>query len=449
MAGFLDKVFQLRENGTSARKEILAGLTTFLTMSYIIFLQPAVLSRDFSGNPTGMDFGAVLLATCLSSAGSSIFMGLYAKYPIALAPGMGENFFFVSVIMALTAMGVASAWQTALGIIFISGVLFLILSALRVREAILNAISPSMRNGIAVGIGLFITFIGLQHGRLIVDKPGTLVGLNTHFAAPDILIFFTGLVVTSVLTVRKVRGAILWGILSGALLALCLGKIQYRGILGFPDIRQSLVFKMNIVEALQVSYLPFIMVFLFMDMLDTVGTLVGVAEAAGFMDGNQLPRAGRVLIVDAAGTVGGACLGTSTVTSYIESAAGVAFGGRTGLTSVTVGIFFLAALFFGPFIGMIGNYSPITAPALVIVGVMMIKSVKKIDWDDASESIPAFLTMIGIPFCYSIADGLALGFISYPVIKLLSGRGRDVSWLMAVVAVLLLAYFIFWRGHGG
>lgn len=449
MADFLEKVFHLKKRGSSVRKEVLAGLTTFLTMSYIIFLQPAVLSRDFSGNPTGLDFGAVLLATCLSSAGASIFMGLYAQYPIALAPGMGENFFFVSVIMTLTTMGVADAWQTALGIIFISGVLFLLLSALRVREAIIDAISPSMRNGIAVGIGLFITFIGLQHGRLIIDKPGTLVGLNTHFAAPDILVFFTGLIVTSVLKVRKVRGAILWGILAGALVALCLGKIEYRGIFGLPDIRQPLIFKMNIAEAFRVAYLPFIMVFLFMDMFDTVGTLVGVAEAAGFMDGNRLPRADRVLIVDAVGTLGGSCLGTSTVTSYIESAAGVAFGGRTGLTSVTVGALFLTALFFGPLIGMIGNYPPITAPALVIVGVMMIESVKKIDWDDASESIPAFLTMIGIPFCYSIADGLALGFISYPVIKMLSGRGRDMSWLMAVLAVLLLAYFIFLRGRLG
>ncbi|MFA5261630.1 MAG: NCS2 family permease [Candidatus Omnitrophota bacterium] len=449
MADFFEKVFHLKKEGTSFRTEVLAGLTTFLTMSYIIFLQPAVLSKDFGGNPTGMDFGAILLATCLSAACSSIFMGLYAKYPIALAPGMGENFFFVSVIMSLTAMGVRDAWQTALGIVFISGVIFFALSALRVREAIIDAVSPSMRNGIAVGIGLFITFIGLQHGRLIIDKPGTLVGLNTHFAAPDILVFFTGLIVTSVLRVRKVRGAILWGILAGAFLALCLGKIQYQGIFGFPVIKQSLIFKMNVVEAFRMAYLPFIMVFLFMDMFDTVGTLVGVAEAAGFMDGNRLPRADRVLVVDAAWTVGGACLGTSTVTSYIESAAGVAFGGRTGLTSVTVGALFFAALLFGPFIGMIGNYPPITAPALVIVGVMMIESVKKIDWDDPSESIPAFLTMIGIPFCYSIADGLALGFISYPVIKLLSGRGRDMSWLMIVLAGLLLVYFIFVRGHLG
>ena len=447
MTHLLEKVFRLRQEKTSVRQEVLAGLTTFLTMSYIIFLQPAVLSRDFSGNPTGMDFGAVLLATCLISACTSIFMGIYANYPIALAPGMGENFFFVSVIMALTAMGVADAWQTALGIVFVAGVIFFILSVLRVREAIINAISPSMRNGIAVGIGLFITFIGLQHGRLIIDKPGTLVGLNSQLAAPDILVFFFGLIVTSVLRVRKVHGAILWGILAGALLALSLGKIQYQGVFGLPDVKQSIIFKMNIAQALRVSCLPFIVVFLFMDMFDTVGTLVGVAEAAGFMDGNRLPRADRALIVDAAGTVGGACLGTSTVTSYIESAAGVAFGGRTGLTGVTVGVLFLAALLFGPFIGMIGNYSPITAPALVIVGVMMIENVKKIDWDDSSESIPAFLTMIGIPFCYSIADGLALGFISYPVIKLLSGRRRDMSWLMIVLAGLLLLYFIFVRAR--
>ena len=428
---------------------MLAGLTTFLTMAYIIFVQPAILSKDFAGQPTGLDFGAVLLATCLISAFASIAMGIYANYPIALAPGMGENFFFVSVIMALASLGMPDAWQVALGIVFISGVIFLILSILRVREAIINSISPSMRNGIGVGIGLFITFIGLQHGNLIIAKPGTMVGLNTQFVSQDIAVFFFGLIVTCVLRVRGVRGGILFGILAAAVLAFLLGEIKFSGIFGFPEIVQQAAFRMNLKAAFSLVCLPFIVVFLFMDMFDTVGTLIGVAETAGFIKNNKLPRANRVLVVDAAGTVAGACLGTSTVTSYIESAAGIAYGGRTGLTSVAVGLLFLVSLLLGPLIGVIGQYPPITAPALILVGSMMMQNIKKIKWDDYSESIPAFLTMVGIPFCYSIADGLALGFISYPVIKLLSGKGRSVSWLMYVMAWMLFLYFIFVRARMG
>lgn len=439
----------MSENGTNVRREMLAGLTTFLTMAYIIFVQPAVLVKDFSGEPTGLDFGAVLLATCLASALTTIGMGLYANYPIALAPGMGENFFFVSVIMALTSLGIPDAWRAALGIVFVSGVLFLILSVLRVRQVIIDALSPSMRCGIAVGIGFFITFIGLQHGTVVIAKPGTMVGLNTHFLSADIAVFLTGLMVTGVLLIKRVRGAILWGILTAGLLALMLGEIHFKGVFGFPQIVQPAAFQMDIRTALHLVCWPFIIVFLFMDMFDTVGTLIGVAETAGLMKNNTLPNAGRVLVVDAAGTVAGACLGTSTVTSYIESAAGVAYGGRTGLTSVTVGGLFLLSLFFGPLIGMIGEYPPVTAPALIIVGTMMMHNAVRIQWQDYSESIPAFLMMAGIPFCYSIADGLALGFISYPLIKFFSGRRREVRWPMYVMAVLLLAYFIFVRAKLG
>ena len=443
----MEKFFSLKEQGTNVKTEILAGLTTFLTMAYIIFLQPAVLSTDFAGNPTGLDFGAVLLATCLASAIASILMGLIAKYPIALAPGMGENFFFVSVIMSLSALGFANSWQVALGIIFISGVIFLILSIFRVREAIIDAVSPSIRNGIAVGIGLFIAFIGLKNGGLIIDKPGTLVGLNANVLSADVAVFVFGLIVASVLQCRRVRGSILWGILAAAILALILGKVEFGGIFGLPEIKNQIAFKMDIKGALSLACLPFIVVFVFMDMFDTVGTLVGVAEQAGFIKDNKLPRANRALLADATGTVVGACLGTSTVTSYIESATGVEYGGRTGLTSITTGILFLLALLFGPLVGMIGNYLPITAPALVLVGAMMIRNVMKIDWNDYSECIPAFLTLIGIPLTFSIADGLALGFISYPIVKLLSGKGKEVKWLMYVLAVILIIYFIFVRAR--
>lgn len=441
----LERLFRFSELKTHVRTEIFAGITTFLTMAYIIFVQPAVLSTDFAGNPTGLDYGAVLFATCIISACSCIFMGLFTNYPIALAPGMGENFFFVSVIMSLSALGIENAWQVALGIVFISGVVFLLLTLMRLREAIIASISMSLRNGIAVGIGLFITFIGLQHGNLIVAKPGTMVGITNHFLSADIAVFLFGLIVTGVLHTRKIHGAILWGILSAAALALALGKIHFEGIFGLPAIHHAIAFKMDIRSALTVTCIPFIIVFLFMDMFDTVGTLIGVAESGGFMKGNTLPRANKVLIVDAVGTVAGSCLGTSTVTSYIESATGIAYGGRTGLTSVVVGILFIVALFFGKLIAMIGQYSPITAPALIIVGAMMIQNVSKIDWDDYSESIPAFLTMVGIPFCYSIADGLALGFISYPIIKVLSGKRKDVTALMYVMGALLVLYFIFVR----
>jgi len=443
----LERIFRLTENRTTVRTELVAGLTTFLTMAYIIFVQPAVLSTDFAGQPTGLDYGAVLLATCLISALTTVFMGLYARYPIALAPGMGENFFFVSVIMALGAAGTADAWRVALGIVFIAGLIFLLLSILRVREAIINAVSPSLRNGIAAGIGLFIAFIGLKNGGLLVARPeSTWVGLNvSNLMSADVLVFMVGLLVTGGLQGRRVRGAILWGILAAAIVALCLGRIEYKGIFGLPEIAQHAAFRMDIAGALKLNCLMFILVFVFMDMFDTVGTLVGVAEQAGFMQNNKLPRASRALVVDAAGTVAGACMGTSTITSYIESAAGVAYGGRTGLTSVTVGALFLVALLFSPLIGMIGRYAPITACALVVVGSMMMKNARKIDWDDYSESIPAFLIAIGIPLTYSIADGLALGFVSYPVVKLISGRGRSVSWLMYVLAAVLVAYFAFVR----
>ncbi len=445
----LERVFALDAAGTTVRTELVAGLTTFLTMAYIVFVQPAVLSRDFAGHPTGLDFGAVMLATCLGSAFASIFMGLYARYPIALAPGMGENFFFVSVVMALAALGVPSPWQATLGIVFVSGLAFILLTLLRVREAVIDAISPSMRNAIAVGIGLFIAFIGLRNAQVIVGKPGTLLGLNTAAAPADILVFALGLLTASVLLVRRARGALLAGIVVSAATALVLGKIRFTGLVGLPQIAEAAFFRLDIAAAFRPSVVPFVIVFLFMGLFDTVGTLVGVAEQAGLLRDNRLPRANRALLVDATGITAGACLGTSTITCFIESAAGVAEGGRTGLTSVFVGVLFLLALFFGPLVRMIGNYTPITAPALVLVGAMMIQNARKIAWDDHSEAIPAFLTIVGIPLAYSIADGLALGFVSYPIIKLLSGRGKEAGWLAYVLAILLALYFVFVRSRLG
>ena len=466
----LDRVFRLRENGTTARTEVIAGVTTFLTMSYIIFVQPAVLSGVMFGQPTGMDFGAITTATCLAAALASAIMGLYARYPIAQAPGMGENFFFVfTAIPVAAAAGSAVPWATALGAVFVSGVLFLLLSLVGAREAVMNAISPSMKSAIAGGIGLFIAFIGLQNAGLIVKDPGTAVRLNPRFASPDLIVFFTGLLVAAGLHARRVRGSILWGILAAGSLAVALKlalphvapglasaplftesglvtrfEIADRLVAPPPSLEPTLL-QMDVRGALSLAMAPIVAIFLFMVFFDTVGTLVGVAQQAGFMRDNKLPRARQAFVSDAVGTVTGACLGTSTVTSYIESATGVEQGGRTGLTAVTVACLFLAALFFSPVIEMLGAYAPITAPALVLVGAMMLRNVGHLAWDDATELMPSFLVLAGIPLTFSIADGLALGFISYPLVKVIAGRAREVRAASWITAGLLLLYFLLAR----
>ena len=468
----MERFFRLSANQTSVRTEMLAGVTTFLTMAYIIFIQPAVLSGKMFGAETGMDFGSVTTATCLSAALATAIMALYARYPIAQAPGMGENFFFVfSAIPAATAAGFANSWQVALGVVFVSGVFFLILSLIGLRKLIFNSVSPSMKNGIAAGIGLFIAFIGLQQAGVIIKDPGTAVKLNTHFSSPDLIVFFIGLLTTAVLHARRVRGSILWGIVVATVLT-CLGKIALpqlpsvisasrevtssmlmtrfefaRSVVAAPPSLAPTFLHMDVVHALSATMLPFVFVFLFMLTFDAIGTLIGVCEQAGFMRDNRLPRAKQAMVSDAIGTVAGAALGTSTVTSFIESAAGVEQGGRTGLTGLVVAGLFLLALFFSPLIAMVGSYPPIAAPALTIVGAMMMQNVSKIDWKDYTESIPAFLIIIGIPLSYSIADGLALGFISYPIIKALSGRGREIRWLTYLLAIVLLLYFVFVRGR--
>jgi AGZA family xanthine/uracil permease-like MFS transporter len=466
----LERLFRLSEHGTTVRTELAAGLTTFLTMSYIIVVQPAVLSGVMFGQPTGMDFGAVTTATCLAAALASAIMGLYARYPIAQAPGMGENFFFVfTAIPVAVAAGAAVPWATALGAVFISGVLFLVLSLVGAREAVMNAISPSMRHAIAAGIGLFIAFIGLQNAGLIVQDPGTAVRLNPRFASPDLVVFFVGLLVAGGLHARRVRGSILWGILAGGALAVAMKlllPLAGPDIAGAPLVAQSglvtrfeiadqlvapppslepTLFQMDVRGALSLAMAPIVAIFLFMVFFDTVGTLVGVAQQAGLMRDGRLPRARQAFVSDAVGTVAGACLGTSTVTSYIESATGVEQGGRTGLAAVTVAGLFLVALFFSPVVEMLGGYAPVTAPALVLVGGMMLRNVRHIDWDDYTELLPAFLVLLGIPLSYSIADGLALGFIAYPLVKLLAGRAREVRGVAWLVAVLLLGYFVLVR----
>ncbi len=479
----LERFFRLRENGTTAGTEVLAGLTTFLTMAYIIFLQPAVLTGSYFEAPNGMDYGAVMTATCIAAAVATAIMGLYARLPIAQAPGMGENFIFaLSVIPAAAAVidvrvtagtlesGAVAPWQVALGVTFIAGVLFLLLSLLGIRQAILGVISPSMRNAIAVGIGLFIAFIGFQGASVIVAVPGQLVKLNPQVATPDVLVFAFGLLLTAGLYARGVRGSIVLGILATTLLSAALqwlipqlpawisqselvshSKLMNlfkpaSAVVSAPPSMAPTLMKMNISLALTAPMAPFILVFLFLDLFDTLGTLLGVSEQAGLVKDGEIPRAKQALLSDAVGTVVGASCGTSTVTSFIESAAGVQQGGRTGLTALTTSCLFLVALFFAPLIQMVGSYPSITAPALVLVGAMMMRNVTKIEWGNEAEAIPAFITFISIPLTYSIADGLALGFISYPIVKFLSGQARDVKWLMYVLAAVLAAYLIVVRG---
>ena len=445
----LSQYFKFKENGTNTRIEIGAGITTFLTMAYIIFVQPAVLSGRMFGMDTGMDFGAVMMATCLAGALATVIMGVYANYPIAQAPGMGENFFFVfSVIPAAAALIATrgwqdtSPWQIALGVVLIAGILFLILSLLKVRQYLIDAISPSLKNGIAIGIGIFIAFIGLKNAGIIVASSGTLVKMTGSIATPPLLVFGIGFLVMVVLHGRKIRGAILWGIGAGLATALLLKEVTFSGVVSSPPALSPTLFKFDLIHALAVDLWPLIIIFLFMDIFDTIGTLIGVAEQAGFIKDNKLPRAGKALISDAVGTVAGAVMGTSTVTSFIESTAGVSQGGRTGFASVITAGCFILAIFFSPLVKMVANYPPITAPALVLVGAMMMGNVLKINWKDYTEAIPAFLTIVGIPLCFSIADGIAWGFISYPLIKLFSGRGREASWVMYLVGGLFLLRYL-------
>ena len=468
----LDRFFRLTENNTSVRTELVAGATTFLTMVYIIFVQPAVLSGSMLGSPTGMDFGAVTTATCLAAAFATAIMGLAARYPIALAPGMGQNFFFVlTAIPVAAAAGASEPWAAALGAVFVAGVIFVVISLVGVRKKLLDAVSPNLKRGIAVGIGLFIAFIGLRNAQLVLVNPGTGVAMNPHIASPDVIVFMVGFVVATVLHARRVTGSIMGGIGSALAVALLLKSLlpllpdriagsalvaesllvtQFataQGVLAMPPAIGPTFLHFDLATAVSATMIPIVIIFVFMDVFDTMGTLIGVGEQAGLMKDGKLPRVERAMLADAFGTVAGAALGTSTVTSYIESAAGVEHGGRTGLTALAVAVLFVVALFFYPIVAMVGSYPPITAPALVLVGAMMVRNVTRIEWGDYTEGVPAFLTMIGIPFFYSIADGIALGLVTYPVIKSLGGKASEVRLGMWLLGIVLLLYFVFVRSR--
>ena len=436
----LDRFFNISENQSTVGTEVRAGLVTFLTASYIIFVQPAIMAQ------AGMDFGAVMTATCIASAIGCLIMGLWANYPIALAPGMGINFYFTFTVV----MGQGISWQVALGAVFLSGIGLILLTLLRFREVIINSIPEDLKIGIAVGIGLFIAFIGLVQGGLVTGHPGTLVQLGSLKSLPA-LFTLGGVILIATLLQKKIKGAILIGMVAMAGFGIPLGLVQYQGLVSAPPSLGPTWMQLDILGALDLGLLTIAGVFLFVDLFDTAGTLVGIGHQGGFLKDGKLPRVRKALMPDSVGTTAGAMLGTSTVTCYIESAAGVAEGGRTGLASVVTALLFLLALLFSPLARMIGGgYSPaegvtlypITAPVLIIVGCMMAANVARIRWGQWDESLPAFLILIGMPLTYSIADGMALGFIAYPIIKLLCGKVREVHWCMGVIALLFVLRYL-------
>jgi len=439
MKAWLEKTFRLAENGTSVRRELLGGATTFMTMSYIIFVQPAVLGT------TGMDKGAVMVATCLASALATLLTGLLARYPIAQAPAMGHNIFFAVVVCGT--MGYT--WQVALGANFLSGVIFVGLALTGVWGKMVTAVPDALKYGIAVGIGLLIALIGLEYGGIVVDSPGVLVALGDLTSQPVLLVLF-GLALTAVLLVLRFPGAILVGILGTAAAGLPLGVVKFHGVVApVPSLAPTFL-KLDIAGAVETGLVAVVFVFFLLDVFDAIGTLIGVAGSAGFLREGKLPRADKAMLADAIGTVGGVLLGTSTVSSYIESVTGIAQGARTGLANVMTSFLFLCALFFSPLAEMISGevtyggmtLRPVIAPALILVGAMMMKCVKFIDWDDLTEAIPAFLSIVIMPLTLSITEGISFGFISYVLLKLASGKGKQVHWLIYLFAGLFVVRYI-------
>ena len=424
---FLDRRFRLSERNSSVKNEIMAGLTTFMTMSYILAVNPGMLAD------AGMDKGGVFTATIVASIIAMLVMGLYANLPFALAPGMGLNAFFVYTVV----LGRGHSWQYALTAVFIEGVLFILMSLFNVREAIFNAIPMSLKKAVSVGIGLFIALIGLSSAGVIVQGEGTLVSLG-NLLTPGASVTFVGIIVMAILMAKKVRGALLYGILISTVFALILGVTHApEAWFQLPPSLAPVAFKLEWKNIFSWEMFSIMFTFLFVDLFDTVGTLVGVASKANLLDEKgELPAAGPALFADAVGTTVGALLGTSTVTTYVESASGVTEGGRTGLTSLSVAFFFFLSLFLFPIFAIIPSQA--TAPALVMVGLFMMSPIKDIPLDDFSESVPAFLTIVMMPFAYSIAEGIAFGMMSYVIIKVLSGKAKDVSPLMYILALVFL-----------
>ncbi len=426
-----EKIFRLKEKKTNVKTEIMAGITTFMTMSYILAVNPQILGD------AGMDKGAVFAATIIASIIAILIMALYANLPFALAPGMGLNAFFTYTVV----MTMGKSWEFALAAVFIEGIIFVFLTFFNVREAIFNAIPRSLKTAVSVGIGLFIALIGLLNSTVIVKND---VGLGLgNLVSKESFIFFIGLLIMAVLTARKTKGALLIGIIISTIIALFTGvsKLPEGGIIQLPPSLSPIAFKLDFSSMFSLEMFSVVFAFLFVDLFDTIGTLTGVATKAKMLDENgQLPNAGRALFADSIGTTIGALLGTSTVTTFVESATGVAEGGRTGLTALSTGFCFFLSIFFYPLITIIPAQA--TAAALVMVGLFMIDSIVDINFGDFTESFPAFMTIIMMPFAYSIAEGIAFGMISYASVKLLTGKGKEVSPLVYVLALVFLLRYL-------
>ena len=424
------RYFRLVENQTTVKQEMLGGLTTFVTMAYIIVVNPQILAL------AGMPPEGVLFATCISAAVATLVMGLYANYPIALAPGMSLNAYFTySVCLAMHV-----PWRAALAVVFFSGVLFLVLTVTRVREQIVNGIPDCLKHSTAAGIGMFIAFVGMRNAKLVVANPATFVGLG-NFADKEVQTACFGLVLTLILVSRRLHGAFLVGIFGTALLGI------FRGITNWPAAvfamphPSSTFLQLDFRGASKLGLLEILFAFLFVDLFDNIGTLMGVCEQGGFVKDGKIPRVGRVLVADAVGTVFGSLTGTSTVTSYIESAAGVAAGARTGLSNVAVAALFLLGTFCSPLATAIPLYA--TAPALILVGVLMTQSIAQVAWKDFSEAVPAFITILATPLTFSIATGLSLGLISYTVVKIAAGKIREINALIWILTILFILRYVY------
>jgi AGZA family xanthine/uracil permease-like MFS transporter len=425
----LENYFQLRAHGTNVRTEVVAGCTTFLTMAYIMFVNPAILAD------AGMDRGAVFVATCIGTAIGTLIMGLYANYPLALAPGMGLNAYFTYGVVK----GMHYSWEVALGAVLISGVLFLILSLLKLREWIVDSIPQSLKMAISAGIGLFLGIIALHNAGIVTGSPDTLVTLG-DMKAPGTILAVCGFLAIVALDARKVPGAIIISVLAVTAIGVALGLSPFGGIAAAPPSLAPTFLKLDLKGALDAGVVVVIFAFFFVDLFDNTGTLVGVAHRAGLIgEDGKIPRLERVFIADSVATICGSLLGTTTVTSYIESAAGVRAGGRTGLVGVVVAILFLFSLFLSPLAGTVAAYA--TAPALLYVACLMTRGLAEIDWEDPTEYAPAVITAIAMPLTYSIATGIAFGFIAYAVVKLLAGRFSQVSPALAILAALFLVRF--------
>ena len=431
MMNFLDAFFKLKQNGTTVKTEVLAGFTTFLTMAYIIVVNPLMLQD------AGMDYNAVFVATCLSAALGTAIMGLVANYPIALAPGMGLNGYFTYSVVK----GMGVSWEVALGAVFLSGLLFLFITVVKLREVLVRAIPRSIKFAIAAGLGLFLALLGMKSAGLVVAHPATLVTLgNLH--SPTVLLSILGFFFIIALEYRKVPGGVIIGILSVTLLGAFMGLAKFQGIMAPIPSVESTFMKMDLAGALSGSLIGIIFVFFLVDLFDTTGTLMGVAHRAKLLDDKgSLPNINKALLADSVAITVGAVLGTSSTTAYVESAAGTAVGGRTGLTALVVAILFIAALWFSPLAASVPAYA--TAPALCYIAVLMLHGLTEIDWDDMTEAAPAALTAFSMPFTFSIADGIAFGFISYVAIKALTGKFSDLTPAVVVIAALWVVKFAF------